>query len=299
MYSKSRYKELNSKEWLVKEYIEEELSTTKIAEKVGCNPVTVWNHLKKFGIPIRSHSEAIRGEKNYWYGKIFFKHKQLADKDWLYEKYWTDGLSTREIAEIVNCDPATIFSALRRHNIKTRTLSEANQGERSFFWGKHHTQESKDKMSASRIGMKFTDAHKKNISKALEGREISAEHKQKIRENRKHRVFPKHHTEPERIFEAICKKYNLPFKYTGDSRFWIDNINPDFVECNGKKIAVEIFGDYWHSPLLNPKLRVDRTLPYRQKALKKYGWKLIVFWESDLKRKDAEQFVLMKLQGKY
>lgn len=109
---------------------------------------------------------------------------------------------------------------------------------------------------------------------------------------RKAQKIPKHHTKPERIFEQICKNNNLPFKYTGDGSFWIHNINPDFVECNGKKIAVEVFGDYWHSPLLNPKLREDRTLHYRKKILKRYGWKLIVFWESDLLRRDIEVFVL-------
>jgi G:T-mismatch repair DNA endonuclease (very short patch repair protein) len=104
-----------------------------------------------------------------------------------------------------------------------------------------------------------------------------------------------HHTKPERIFEDICKKQGLPFKYTGNGTFWIHNINPDFVECNGKKIAVEVFGDYWHSPLLNYRLREDRTLSYRKKLLKKYGWKLIVFWETDLLREDAEAFVLKSL----
>ncbi len=108
--------------------------------------------------------------------------------------------------------------------------------------------------------------------------------------------IPTHHTKPEKRFMEICDKHNLPFKYTGDSSFWIKNINPDFVECNNKKIAVEVFGDYWHSPLLNPKLREKSTLPYRQKVLKKYGWKLIVFWETDLKRQDAEDFVLIALR---
>jgi len=124
-------------------------------------------------------------------------------------------------------------------------------------------------------------------------------HKQKIRTARQHQHFPKHHTKPELIFEEICRRNSLPYKYTGDGSFWIGRnpaVNPDFVECNGKKIAVEIFGDYWHSPLLNPHLKEDRTLPYRKNALKRYGWKLIVFWESDLKRGDTEEFVLNRLE---
>ena len=115
---------------------------------------------------------------------------------------------------------------------------------------------------------------------------------------RQHIKIPKHHTKPERIFEDICKKNNLPFKYTGDGTFWIHNINPDFIESNGKKVVVEVFGDYWHSPLLNYNLKEDRTLTYRRRIFKKYGFKLIVFWETDLLREDAEAFILKTLEKK-
>ena len=117
--------------------------------------------------------------------------------------------------------------------------------------------------------------------------------------SRKGKKIPTHHTKPEMIFEAICKKYDFPFKYTGDGSFWIGkdpSVNPDFVECNGKKIAVEIFS-YWHDSLRRfGKVRYIATYEGRKKILKKYGWKLVVFWQEDLERKDAEQFVLFKLQ---
>ena len=106
-------------------------------------------------------------------------------------------------------------------------------------------------------------------------------------------------TRPEIIFETICKKYNLPFKYTGDGAFWIGknpSINPDFVECNGKKIAVEIFS-YWHDPLRRHcKVRYSHTYEGRKKILKKHKWVLVVFWQEDLEREDAEQFILSEMQ---
>ena len=96
-------------------------------------------------------------------------------------------------------------------------------------------------------------------------------------------------------FEDICKKHNLPFKYTGDGSFWIDKLNPDFIECNGKKTCIEIFGDYWHSPLLNRNMKVHGTLKYRKRYYKRRKWIPIFIWESDLKRPDAEQFILLQL----
>ena len=159
--------------------------------------------------------------------------------------------------------------------------------------------------SCARKGKRFTEEHKNKIRETHKGeknynygKHPMEQTKQKMREARKNRFYPKHHTKPELIFEDICKKYNLPFKYVGDGSFWIGknpSVNPDFVECNGKKIAVEIFGDYWHSPLLNWKLKERSTLTHRQRILKKYGWKLVVFWQLDLLREDVEQFVLLQL----
>lgn len=109
-------------------------------------------------------------------------------------------------------------------------------------------------------------------------------------------------TKPERIFEAICKKYNLPFRYVGDGKLWIGKkggkkLNPDFIECNGKKIVIEIMGEYWHAPLLkHKKLREDALLNYRLRFYKRFKLKSIFIWDIDLLRKDAEQFVLNLLR---
>lgn len=210
---------------------------------------------------------AQKGEKNHLYGKHHLKETlekiSKANKGHI---SWNKGGTLSE-----------------KHKQK---LSDAQKGEKHPFFGKHHTKETKKKLSNANKGEKHP----------FFGKHHSESTRKKIGIKRKAQKFPKHHTKPELIFEQICKKNNLPFKYTGDGSFWIHNINPDFVECNGKKLAVEIFGDYWHSPLLNYRLKENRTLSYRKKILKKYGWKLIVFWESDLVRKDAEQFVLSEMQ---
>lgn len=101
-------------------------------------------------------------------------------------------------------------------------------------------------------------------------------------------------TKPELKFIEIINKYKLPYKYVGDGKFWLEGLNPDFVNCDGKKICVEIFGEYWHSPLLIPKLSYARTFTGRMKIYKKYGWKCIILWESELKN---EEIIMKKLNG--
>lgn len=55
-------------------------------------------------------------------------------------------------------------------------------------------------------------------------------------------------TNPELLFEEICKRNNLPFHYVGNQGLLIGKagktkLNPDFIESKGKKILIEIFGD--------------------------------------------------------
>ena len=99
-------------------------------------------------------------------------------------------------------------------------------------------------------------------------------------------------TKAEQRLIDIIQAHDLPYKYVGDYKFWIENINPDFVECNGKKVALEVFSSYYHNPLENIGLEYHRTYRGRIETLKKYGWKCIIFWDYEV---DDEKLVLERL----
>jgi len=103
-------------------------------------------------------------------------------------------------------------------------------------------------------------------------------------------------TKPEKKFIEIIEKYNLPYRYTGDGDVWIGNRNPDFIEVNGKKAVVEIFGSYYHSPLVNPKMLPIQTYSKTMADYKRYGFECHVFWEHDIMSENAEQIVLKELR---
>ena len=238
---------------------------------VSCDDCGDSRVIKKYSYSPFCTSCVMKGEKNHFFGKHFTekaKKKQSeshkGERNYLYGKHRSEVVK-KKISEarkgLMVGDKSPLYGKHLSRETK-RKIGEANKGKRNYFLGKHRPEETKRKM----------------------------------RETRKHQKFPKSKTKPELVFLALCEKHSLPFKFTGDGSFWIENLNPDFVDCNGKKIAVEIFGDYWHSPLLNPKVRYNRTLKGREEILKKYGWKLIVFWGIDLKRADYEQFVLQKLE---
>jgi hypothetical protein len=80
----------------------------------------------------------------------------------------------------------------------------------------------------------------------------------------------------------IINKYNLPFKYVGNWQFILGGRCPDFLNCNGEKKVIEVFGTYWHSPIHNPKVKTPYTYQETMKHYGKYGFKCIILWEHEL-----------------
>ncbi len=78
---------------------------------------------------------------------------------------------------------------------------------------------------------------------------------------------------PEIALINLIKIGQLPFRYTGNGDVWLGNRNPDFINTNGKKQVVEMFGDYWHSE----SDVVQRTIHYEM-----YGFHTLVIWEHEL-----------------
>jgi G:T-mismatch repair DNA endonuclease (very short patch repair protein) len=94
-------------------------------------------------------------------------------------------------------------------------------------------------------------------------------------------------TSIEKIVVNYIKERGLPYRYTGNGSFWIENINPDFVNINGEKRAIEVNGCYWHNcptcfstPQRTKRLTIDID---RNKIYNKYGWSVTTLWEHDIK----------------
>lgn len=164
-------------------------------------------------------------------------------------------------------------------------------------------------------GRIFTDKHRVNLSLAMKGKPKSVEHRRKcglanlgnrlsekqkgeIRDRVKRQwqdpefknktvkairlgalVTP---NKPETIImgmlESICPG---EFKFVGDGQVIIAGKNPDFININGQKQIIEMFGDYWHS---NSVVKShDRTEKGRAKLFKQYGFDTLIIWESELR----------------
>lgn len=70
------------KEWLVDQYITQRKSASRIAKEQHAACLTILKYLRKFEIPLRSHSDAISGKNNPNWGKTHTSEirKRMSDK---------------------------------------------------------------------------------------------------------------------------------------------------------------------------------------------------------------------------
>jgi len=92
-------------------------------------------------------------------------------------------------------------------------------------------------------------------------------------------------------FQKIVDKYKLPYKYVGNGQFFIERKNPDFINVNGEKKAVEVYARIHKEKLRG--VNIEEWKKARQEVFSKYGWQIIFFDEVQLNEKN----VLSMLKG--
>jgi len=106
------------------------------------------------------------------------------------------------------------------------------------------------------------------------------------------KVFNRKPTKPEQQLQSILDKHFPQFKYNGDFSLGITLAGhiPDFVNTNGKKELIEVFGDYWHSPEVIAddwkRSELGKVMLYGS-----VGYRCLVIWEHDLKTKSEDEII--------
>lgn len=82
-------------------------------------------------------------------------------------------------------------------------------------------------------------------------------------------------TKPElKVEQLLHNLFPNEWKYVGDGQFILAGKCPDFINVNGKKLIIELYGDYWHKGQ-DPQDRINTFKPY--------GYDTLVIWEKELK----------------
>lgn len=235
------------------------------------------------------------------------------NKEILEKLYWGQRLSLPQIAKLYGVTLRAIAMHMRKCGIATRSISEAKKGsipwnkgltvtndprmaevgrkisqsiaqrpprKPSRYWlGKHHSEETRKKLSIIEsgesnpfFGKRHNETTKRKLSKKAKERWLDPEFITCYMQAR--------HIKPnktELAFDAWLQEV-LPgeYKYVGDGQFILGGRCPDWLNINGQKKLVELFGDYWHRGE-NPQDKIDHY--------KRYGFDTLVIWENELKDK--------------
>jgi G:T-mismatch repair DNA endonuclease (very short patch repair protein) len=87
---------------------------------------------------------------------------------------------------------------------------------------------------------------------------------------------------------------NFPneWRYVGNGEVVMGCKNPDFINVNGKKQIIELFGDYWHGEDRTGN-SAEKEIESRESIYKQYGYDTIVVWEHEL---SDELYIINKIK---
>jgi len=165
-----------------------------------------------------------------------------------------------------------------RENLKNGQRRVDRNGKNNGFYGKTHSKEFRDKISKrmstlSRKRWKDKNFKEKTIRKILKS-------------------LLKKPSSFEKRFIDYFKKKNLNFEYVGDGKFFINGLNPDFINRE-KKIVLEVFYSWF-------KVRnygsVENYIDIWSKKYKEKGWNSIFISEDIRKEEDFESKVNILLK---
>lgn len=144
----------DNEEWFKQKYQVEGLGIPTIAKIISKSVSLVANRLTKYDIQTRTHADAVKSDN------------LCCNEEWLYKYYatrnqyveWCDNnakapdaeggkaYSLTKCAELAKVVPYTIYNWLVHFKVPMRDISEAMTGENNPFYGRKHTETTKQKI---------------------------------------------------------------------------------------------------------------------------------------------------------
>jgi len=221
----------------------------QIGKKFGCDGVTILNRLREYNMPIRKRGEL-----------AMEKYRIEIPKEIIRNLYIKKKMPVLEIKKIFNCNAATLRKRLERYSIPIRNISEALKGNPSSMKGKHHTEETRKKLSILTV--------RQLTSGMMKRKDTSIEIK----------------------IEKELKRNNIYYQ----KQIPLCNITVADFYLPGYRVAIYTDGDYWHN------LSLVKNRDEKQNIiLKQNGYKVLRFWEHEINRSARECVNRIKEYSKF
>ena len=190
------------------------------------------------------------------------------------------------------------------------------RGKNHQFYGKKHSEETREKLRISHIGIKqsketiekrkkwWTQERLETMKSKLKGRLVKDSTKEKIRnttrseifrknarERRKNQILPVKDTKPEIIIQDLLKSKNIEF-----IKHYSVKLSKGYHQCDifipSKNLIIECDGCYWHGcKKCLTEIQLNSLIPQKQskkdivinKQINNQGYKVLRFWEHEIK----------------
>lgn len=190
---------------------------------------------------------------------------------------WANSLPCAEIANRLINTPATTRTIAKEYGCAPSTIK--------LILCRYTTLELRLKLKFKKQGASLKGRHNPKF------RQWFIEHHQEI-QAKAVRALHKHPNKWElKASQLIEKACPAQYKFVGDGTFMIGNYNPDFVNVNGQKKLIEVFGEYWHKGKGLRKwhqTELGRIMLYNA-----FGFNCLILWANDLEKKSEEELVTL------
>lgn len=220
------------------------------------------------------------------YEELREKHRRRAKHRWQNEEYQERQRESRkQIHQSKECREKK-----RQVMLKVWQNEEYRKKHREKLRQAHHSEESREKKRQAMLEVwrdeEYRKKHQAEVCQACQSQEF----KEKMRQVLRHlwqdpeyaqRVLTSLHqqTQPERQIEHLLDRlFPGEYQYVGLGEVIIGGKIPDFININGQKKIIEVYGDYWHQND-DPQERID--------FFHRYGFDCLVIWESELQEVDS------------
>lgn len=127
----------DNEEWLRNKYEIEKVGLPTIARMIDRSVTLVKRRFDRYKIATRDLRSSM-ASKN-----------PMCTKQWLLDNYENGGKTLVECAEIANVSPHTISKWLAKFKMSIRDINEAMAGDRNPFWGRRHSEQTKERLRSA------------------------------------------------------------------------------------------------------------------------------------------------------
>lgn len=181
---------------------------------------------------------------------------------------------------------------------KISGVNHWNYGKPSPMRGVKASKSTREKLRKSHLDQKPWNKGKVGVYSLSEGtkKKMSKFWKEKLRDKKylgkrikaSMKVANRKPNKLEKRLEQIIQRHNLPFKYVGNGKFILGGKCPDFLNVDGRKQVIEVFGDYWHTERARC---FEETEEGRKQFFAKYGFGCLILWEHELNNLPEQEIV--------